>query len=98
MKTKEEIQELITDEEAKEIRDEFADRYGFPREIFEKEINEINTQEDLEYLKATKEARETFLQNLKHFAKTEKTRELNNFEKGIKEEIERLLNGYSEVS
>ena len=31
-------------------------------------------------------------QDLEHFLKTEKTRELNSFEKGIKEEVERLLN------
>ena len=31
-------------------------------------------------------------QDLDHFKETEKTRELNSFEKGIKEEIERLLN------
>jgi len=30
--------------------------------------------------------------DLDHFKKIEKTRELNSFEKGIKEEIERLLN------
>ena len=31
-------------------------------------------------------------QDLEHFEETSKTRELNSFEKGIKEEIERLLN------
>lgn len=30
-------------------------------------------------------------QDLEHFEKTSKTRELNSFEKGIKEEVERLL-------
>lgn len=30
--------------------------------------------------------------DLDHFKKTEKTRELNSFEKGIKEEIENILN------
>lgn len=30
--------------------------------------------------------------DIDHFKKTEKTRELNSFEKGIKEECERLLN------
>lgn len=30
--------------------------------------------------------------DLDHFKKTEKTRELNSFEQGIKEECERLLN------
>lgn len=29
--------------------------------------------------------------DLKHFKETEKTRELNSFEKGIKEETEKLL-------
>ena len=35
--------------------------------------------------------RNELLQDLKHFKETEKTRELNSFEKGIKEEVERLL-------
>ena len=46
-----------------------------------------------------KSARELELeQDLNHFLNTSKSRELNSFEKGIKEEIERLLNGNSEVS
>lgn len=39
-----------------------------------------------------KEEIQELQQDLEHFKKTEKTRELNSFEKGIKEEIERLLN------
>lgn len=35
--------------------------------------------------------REELQADLEHFSKTEKTRELNSFEKGIKEEIERVL-------
>ena len=39
----------------------------------------------------TKEEIQELQQDLKHFKETEKTRELNSFEKGIKEEVERQL-------
>lgn len=74
MKTKQEIQELITEEQAKEIRNEFADMFNIPRGIIEKSVRQLELEQDLD-----------------HFKKTEKTRELNSFEQGIKEEVERLL-------
>ena len=41
----------------------------------------------------TKEEIQELQQDLEHFEETSKTRELNSFEKGIKEEVERLLDG-----
>ena len=40
----------------------------------------------------TPEEMQELQQDLEHFLNTSKSRELNSFEKGIKEEIERLLN------
>ena len=75
MKSEQEIQEPITEEQAKEIRGEFADMFNIPRGIIEKAVRQLKLEQDLY-----------------HFKETEKTRELNPFEKGIKEECERLLN------
>lgn len=75
-----------------ELQADIIELYGVPKDIIIKAISEISPQEELEYFEKIKQ-NERYFELMKDWVYlNNKNRELNSFEKGIKEECERLLN------